>query len=106
RARAPRRTSFFCVHRSALWAPPPPGRGELFGFKFSSRPHPWKFGVKRFLVLREVLARKWGGLFWATSFGKNYRRRDRDRLVPPRWIDAAVYRAEVCYPFGGKHGSR
>src|SRR4029453_2719845 len=87
-----------------LWRPPPPGRGELFGFKFSSRPHPWKFGVKRFLVLREVLARKWGGLFWATSFGKNYRRRDRDRLVPPRWIDAAVYRAEVCYPFGPKHG--
>ena len=27
----------------------------LFGFKFSSRPHPWKFRVKRFLVLREVL---------------------------------------------------
>src|SRR5215472_6417578 len=46
-----------------------------------------KFGVKRFLVLREVLARKWGSLFWATSFGKNYRRRDRDRLVPPRWMD-------------------
>src|SRR5262249_20994109 len=43
--------------------------------------------------------------FGATSFGKNYRRRDRDRLVPPRWMDAAVYRAEVCYPFGGKHGS-
>src|SRR5262249_17226317 len=35
---------------------------------------------------------------------KNFRRRDRDRLVPPRWMDAAVYRAEVCYPFGGKHG--
>ena len=28
--------------------------GPLFGFKFSSRPHPRKFGVKRFLVLREV----------------------------------------------------
>jgi hypothetical protein len=27
---------------------------------------------------------------------QNYRRRDRDRLVPPRWMDAAVYRAEVC----------
>jgi hypothetical protein len=40
-----------------------PPVGGLFGFKFSSRPHPWKFGVKRFLVLREVLARKWGGLF-------------------------------------------
>src|SRR6516164_4078161 len=36
----------------------------------SSRPHPWKFGVKRFLVVREVLARKWGGLFWATSLEK------------------------------------
>src|SRR4029453_17582469 len=40
-----------------------PRYGGLFGFKFSSRPHHWKFGVKRFLVLREVLARKWGGLF-------------------------------------------
>ena len=47
-----------------------PPVGGLFGFKFSSRPHPWKFGVKRFLVLREVLARKWGGLFWATSLEK------------------------------------
>ena len=29
---------------------------------------------------------KWGGLFWATSFGKNYRRRDRHRLVPPSTV--------------------
>jgi hypothetical protein len=36
--------------------------------------------------------------------GKNYRRRDRDRLVPPRWMDAAVYSTEVCYPFCRKHG--
>src|SRR6516164_4920028 len=35
---------------------------------------------------------------------KNFRRRDRDHLVPPRGMDAAVCRAEVCYPFGGKHG--
>ena len=35
--------------------------------------------------------------------GKNYRRRDRDRLVPPRWMDAAVCRAEVCYAFGRGH---
>ena len=33
---------------------------------------------------------------------KKYRRRDRD--VPPRWMDATVYRAEVCYPFGREHG--
>src|SRR5262249_33811130 len=43
-------------------------------------------------------------MFWATSFGKNYRRRDRDHLVPSRRMDAAVYRTEVCYPFGRKHG--
>src|SRR6516162_1704460 len=36
--------------------------------------------------------------------GRNFRRRDRDHLVPPRRMDAAVYRAEVCYPFGQKHG--
>src|SRR5262245_11771524 len=31
--------------------------------------------------------------------GKNFWRRDRDHLVPPRRMDAAVCRAEVCYPF-------
>src|SRR5215471_20702302 len=36
--------------------------------------------------------------------GKNLRWRDRDHLVPPRRMDAAVCRAEVCYPFGPKHG--
>jgi hypothetical protein len=29
-----------------------PGRGGLFGFKFSSRRHPRKFGQKRFLAER------------------------------------------------------
>jgi hypothetical protein len=36
--------------------------------------------------------------------GKNFRRRDRDHLVPPRRMDAAVCRAEVCYPSGREHG--
>src|SRR5215475_7161864 len=75
-----------------------PGGGRA-KIENSSRRHPRKFGLKRFLAVR----RSWRGngvaRFWATSFGKNYRRRDRDRLVPPRWIDAAVHRAEVCYPF-------
>src|SRR5215510_1728444 len=35
----------------------------------------------------------WEKLFW---------RRDRDHLVPPRRTDAAVCRAEVCYPFGSE----
>src|SRR5262249_601002 len=52
----------------------------------------------------EVLAGKWGGLFLGYLLGKNFRWRDRDHLIPPRRMDAAVYRAEVCYPFGRKHG--
>src|SRR5262249_17187387 len=35
--------------------------------------------------------------------GKNFWRRDRGHLVPPRRMDAAVCRAEVCYAFGRKH---
>src|SRR6516164_8339264 len=53
----------------------------------------------------EVLAGKWGGLFLGYLLGRNYRRRDRDRLVPRRWMDAAVCRADVCYAFGRKVGS-
>src|SRR5262249_10531293 len=47
---------------------------------------------------------KWGGLFLGYLLGRNFRRRDRDHLVPPRRRDAAVCRAEVCYPFGREHG--
>ena len=47
-ARATRPTSF-CL--AAYMGPP---GGGLFGFKFSSRPHPRKFAVKRFLAVREV----------------------------------------------------
>src|SRR5262249_60286717 len=47
-----------------------PPVGGLFGFKFSSKPHPRKFGQKRFLAVR----RSWRGngvaLFWATSLEK------------------------------------
>src|SRR5262249_10300704 len=35
-----------------------------------------------------VLAGKWGGLFLGYLLGKNFRRRDRDHLVPPRRMDA------------------
>src|SRR5215510_10526030 len=47
-------------------------QGGLFGFKFSSRPHPRKFGLKRFLAVR----RSWCGsrvaYFWVTSFRKKF----------------------------------
>src|SRR5262249_4006389 len=52
----------------------------------------------------EVLAGKWGGLFLGYLLGKNFWRRDRDHLVPPRRMNAAVCRAEVCYPFGREDG--
>src|SRR6516225_11409543 len=51
-----------------------------------------------------LLVRKWGGLFLGYLLGKNFWRRDRDHFVPLRRMDAAVCRAEVCYPFGRKHG--
>src|SRR5215469_14160988 len=35
---------------------------------------------------------------------KNFRRRNRDHLIPPRRMDAAVCRAEMCYPFCRKYG--
>src|SRR5262249_31079927 len=76
-ARAARPTSYLSCDRTSMLGPH--RRGGFFGVKFSSRPDAWKFGVKRFLVLREVLAGKWGGLFWATSFGKNFRRRRKPR---------------------------
>ena len=50
-ARAARPTSFLSCHRTSMWAP---RWGGLFGFRFSFRPHPRKFGVKRFLVVSEV----------------------------------------------------
>src|SRR5215471_352470 len=53
----------------------------------------------------EVLAGKWGGLFRATSLEKIFGGVTAIVSYRPRWMDAAVYGAEVCYPFGGKHGS-
>src|SRR6516164_10244666 len=52
----------------------------------------------------EVLAGKWGWPVLGYLLGKNFRRRDRNHLVSPRRMDAAVCRAEVCYPFGREHG--
>src|SRR5262249_8428947 len=58
----------------------------------SSRRHPWKCGLKRFLAVRRSWRGKWGGVFLGYLLGKNFRRRDRDHRVPPRRMDAAVCR--------------
>src|SRR5215831_13458272 len=49
--------------------PEAPGGGRA-KIENSSRRPPREFGQKRFLAVRRLLARKWGGLFWATSLEK------------------------------------
>jgi len=44
-----------------------PPVGGLFGFKFSSRRHPRKFGQKRFLAVRRSWRKNGVACFWATS---------------------------------------
>ena len=92
----------FCLAIERLCGPP--GRGTFWFQIFiqASSPEIWSEMISGG---EEVLARKWGGLFLGYLLGKNFRRRDRDHLIPPRRMDAAVCRAEMCYPFGRKHGS-
>src|SRR5215813_10113934 len=40
-------------------------------------------------------------VFWATSLEKIFG--GVDRIIPPWRMDAAVCRAEVCYPLGREH---
>src|SRR6516225_7087367 len=81
----------------------PPGGRALENRKFIQAPSPeiWSETISGG---EEVPAQKWGGLFLGYLLGKNFRRRDRDHLVLPRRMDAAVCRAEMCYPFGREHG--
>src|SRR5262245_20940542 len=83
---------------------PAPGVGGTFWFQiFIQAPSPeiWSETISGG---EEVLPGKWGGLFLGYLLGRNYRRGDRDHLVPPGRMDAAVCRAEVYYPFGREHG--
>src|SRR5262245_48767983 len=67
---------------------PPGGRArENRKFIQASSPEIWR---KTIFGGEGVLAGKWGGLFLGYLLGRNYRRRDGDRLVPLRWMDAAV----------------
>jgi hypothetical protein len=50
---------------------PRPGWGGRAKIENSSWPHPRKFGLKRFLVVKEGPGGKWGGLFLGYLLGKN-----------------------------------
>src|SRR5215475_1982481 len=67
-ARAARPTSFLSCHRTSM-RPPPPVGGTFWFQIFIQAPSPeiWR---KTISGGEEVLARKWGGLFWATSLEK------------------------------------
>src|SRR5262249_55616572 len=79
----------------------PPVGGTFWFQIFIQAPSPeiWR---KTISGGEEVLAGN-GVACFALPPWKNFRRRDRDHLIPPRRMDAAVCRAEVCYAFGRKH---
>src|SRR5215471_16127011 len=90
------------MSRHSLRAPKPPAACGARSTGQDFRTIRWRRSCV--LPVRPVCSGKWGGLFLGYLRGKNFRRRDRDHLVPPGRMDAAVCRAEVCYPFGRKHG--
>src|SRR5262245_8150032 len=81
-----------------------PPVGGTFWFQIFVQAPSLEIWRKTISGAEEGSGEKWGGLFMGYLLGKNFRRRDRDHLVPPRRMDAAVCRAEVCYPFGREHG--
>src|SRR5262245_3353309 len=66
-SRAARPTSFLSCHRTSMWPPPVGGTFWFQLFIQASSPEIWR---KTISGGEEVLARKWGGLFWATSLEK------------------------------------
>src|SRR5262249_25995865 len=54
----------------------------------------------------EVLAGKWGGLFLGYLLEKNFRRRDRDHLVPPGgWMHSLPCRGVLSFRSGAREAS-
>src|SRR5262245_39922512 len=100
-ARAARPTSFLSCHRTSMRAPPVGGTFWFQIFIQAPSPEIWSETISGG---EEVLARKWGGLFLGYLLGKNYRRRDRDRLAPPGWMDAAVCRGCAILSVGSTGG--
>ena len=73
-ARAREANLILSCRRTSIWDPPV---GGLFSFKFSSGPHPRKFGLKRFLAVRRPWRKNGVACFWATSVEKLSRRTDQ-----------------------------
>src|SRR5215510_12345758 len=102
RVREPRANLILSCRRTSIMNPPVGGTFWFQIFIQASSPEIWRKTI--FGGEGGCWRGKWGGLFLRYLLGKNFRRRDRDHLVTPRRMDAAVCRAEVCYPFGREHG--
>ena len=82
--------------RTSIWDPPVGGTFQFQIFIRASSPKIW---LKYF----RGEGGRWRGRGWPVLgylLGKNYRRRDRDHLVPPAegWMQQYPAVAEVCYP--------
>src|SRR5262249_40108055 len=83
----------------------PPGGEGARKLESSSRPHPRKFGLKRFLAVRKVLAGKWGSLFLGYLLGKNIGGEIALISFPLTWDGcSSLLPFGACYPSGRKHG--
>src|SRR5215471_18114685 len=74
--------------RTSIWDP---RGGETFWFQIfiqASSPEIWRKTISG--GEGGCWRGKWGGLVLGYLLGKNFRQRDRDHLVPPRGMDAAV----------------
>ena len=76
----PRGQPHFVLPPNVYVGPPPVGGTFWFQiFIQASSPEVWR---KTISGGEEVLAGKWGGLFWATSLEKNFRRRTSSATPP------------------------
>src|SRR5215468_5470570 len=84
RVREPRASLILSCRRTSIMNPPVGGTFWFQIFIQASSPEIWSETISGG---EEVLAGKWGGLFLDYLLGKNFRRRDRDHLVPPGRMD-------------------
>ena len=93
-ARAREANLILSCRRTSIMGPPV---GGTFWFQIFIQAPSLEIWRKTISGGEEVLAGKWCGLFLGYLLGKNFRRRDRDHLIPPRrWMQqSAVPRCAI-----------
>jgi hypothetical protein len=78
-----RPTSFLSCHRTSMWGPPV---GGTFWFQIFIQAPSLEIWRKTISGAEGGSGAEWGGLFLGYLLGKNYRRCDRNHLVPPQSV--------------------